>query len=210
VSEKNMMLRVEYRSVIKRAFALALAVVLLGLLTVPDFHGIVRAEAEQTDIVVVPEIPETDIDPLDLPPVFRPNPEIIETDNPEEADTTRIVGTELPHIIIDTARVTILEPPDPPPGVYIPVDVDPEPVVIVQPDYPDKPLAAGIEGRVIVHILLDTDGTPKRAIVLQGAGLGFDEAAIEAALQCRFTPAYQGVTPVKVWVTVPFVFSINR
>jgi outer membrane biosynthesis protein TonB len=38
----------------------------------------------------------------------------------------------------------------------------------------------------------------------------FNNAAVEAAKQLVFMPAYMNNGPVPVWVTVPFIFTLRR
>jgi TonB family protein len=42
-----------------------------------------------------------------------------------------------------------------------------------------------------------------------GSNVGFDEAAVEAALQCIYKPAIQNGQPVAVWVTYPVEFKLK-
>jgi TonB family protein len=42
-----------------------------------------------------------------------------------------------------------------------------------------------------------------------GSNVGFDEAAIKAALQRRYRPALQNGRPVAVWVTYKIVFRLE-
>lgn len=94
-------------------------------------------------------------------------------------------------------------------GVY--VFHDEAPVAIVTPTfYPEFAREAGIEGRVLVHILIGKDGHVLRAeLDAKIHDPALDEAALESVKQWVFTPAMANGHPVAVWDTVPFVFTLH-
>ncbi len=85
------------------------------------------------------------------------------------------------------------------------------PVVLSNPAplYPDIARKAGIEGTVFVKMWVAKDGTVKRAEVLKSSSELFEQAAVEAARQWKFTPAIMNNAPVSVFVTVPFKFRLR-
>ncbi len=77
--------------------------------------------------------------------------------------------------------------------------------------YPAIARRAGIEGRVIVNVLIDVDGSVVDAQVLRSLGKsGCDEAAIKAVKSVRWTPAKKKNIPQKVWVAVPVIFKLKK
>ena len=90
------------------------------------------------------------------------------------------------------------------------VVVEREPVLIAMraPEYPEIARDAGIEGTVLVRVLVDPRGAVHDAHVLQGVR-GLDEAALAAATTAVFRPALQQDRPVAVWVVVPIEFSLH-
>src|SRR5687767_3624534 len=66
----------------------------------------------------------------------------------------------------------------------------------VDAEYPAEARDAGIEGDVVLVIDVDVDGHVTNASVSQGAGHGFDEAAVAAAKQFVFAPATRGGKPI--------------
>ncbi|WP_437879079.1 TonB-dependent siderophore myxochelin receptor MxcH [Sorangium sp. So ce513] len=68
----------------------------------------------------------------------------------------------------------------------------PELIDAVEAAYPEAARAAGEEGSVVLRLTIDAEGRVTRAEVATPAGRGFDEAAQEAALRFRFTPARRG------------------
>ncbi len=97
------------------------------------------------------------------------------------------------------------DPPD-----FVAVEKDPEFVNRVQAAYPDMARKAGIEGKVIVKVLVGKNGKPEKAQIIKNPGTDiFDESVINAVMNSTYTPAIQNGRPVKVWLMVPFSFKLN-
>jgi protein TonB len=73
------------------------------------------------------------------------------------------------------------------------------------PSYPQEALERGIHGQVVVFVVIDKDGSPKRLRVQQGHPLLAD-AALEAIKQWRWEPFKLNgkAVPVDTTVTVNF------
>jgi protein TonB len=95
---------------------------------------------------------------------------------------------------------------EPPP--YRAVEEMPKIVRSVDPVYPELAIRAGLTGTVYVKIWVDKDGKPREASVVRSDEEIFNDAAIAAAKQFLFTPAYMNSGPVSVWVTIPFRFRL--
>jgi len=76
------------------------------------------------------------------------------------------------------------------------------------PAYPEIAREAGVEGTVLVRVLVDAQGTVRDRILLQSV-LGLDEAALAAAATAVFRPALQQDKPVAVWVVLPIEFRLR-
>jgi protein TonB len=98
---------------------------------------------------------------------------------------------------------------DGPPADFVPVEKEPQIIKQVKPEYPELALRAGLEGKVWVKIWVDKDGKPREVVVLKSDAEIFNDAAIAAAKQFLFTPAYMNNGPVSVWVSVPFSFKLG-
>jgi periplasmic protein TonB len=112
-------------------------------------------------------------------------------------------------IIIDTDKV--FESAFPAIDSFIPVDEQPVQINIVQPQYPDLARRAGIEKKLIVKALIDRDGTVKKAIVVSPdpSDVGFEAAAIEAAMRSTWRPAISNGQPLAVWITYVVAFKLK-
>lgn len=65
----------------------------------------------------------------------------------------------------------------------------PRPLNYVPPTYPPEAEKAGLEATVSLQLDIDREGKVKGAVVIEPAGNGFDEAAVEAAKKLQFEPA---------------------
>jgi TonB family protein len=90
------------------------------------------------------------------------------------------------------------------------LDEPPQPIVQVQPEYPEKAKKAKLEGRVIVVAVVDENGDVIQASIHSSTNPIFNEAALEAAKKMKFKPGRQKDIPVKVKVLIPFAFKLTK
>lgn len=79
----------------------------------------------------------------------------------------------------------------------------------VRPEYTDDARRRGLEGDVILEIVVRRDGTVGDVKVLRGLGGGLERRAIDAVRQWRFSPARRTGTPVDVYVEVAVEFKLR-
>lgn len=77
-----------------------------------------------------------------------------------------------------------------------------------QPRYPPAAWEAQIEADVVLLLTVDAAGRVTAVAVDQPAGHGFDEAAVHAARELRFTPARVAGAPVPIQIRYTFRFRI--
>lgn len=93
---------------------------------------------------------------------------------------------------------------------FVAYDTPPAPLETPKPEYPAIAKQAGIQGKVIVQILLDLDGSVMQTRVARSSGnQALDDAAAEGAKKFKFTPAKQRDKPVRVWVSMPIDFRLE-
>jgi len=97
--------------------------------------------------------------------------------------------------------------------VFVVVEDMPEPVggaasMQERITYPDMAKRAGIEGRVVVQFVVDTDGTPRNLQVVRGIGGGADEEALRVIRETKFTPGTQRGQAVPVRLSWPVTFRL--
>lgn len=74
--------------------------------------------------------------------------------------------------------------------------------------YPQIARDAGIDGNVIVRVLVDETGKYSRHKVISQVHPVLTKAVEEHIDKLRFTPAIQGGKPTKFWVNIPFNFKL--
>ena len=93
-----------------------------------------------------------------------------------------------------------------------PTDV-PEPALISRPEprYPTLAQHRKQEAQVTLAVLVDEQGAVQRTLVTHSSvkGLGFEEAAQEAAMKAAFWPARREGRPVQAWTELTVEFKIR-
>lgn len=118
-----------------------------------------------------------------------------------------------PGLATGEAPLVVEEPvvePLPRPDEYVYAEELPVPVRRVEPEYPDLAREAGVSGTVLTRLLVGRDGRVLDVRVDGHRSIPMlNDAAVAAARQWVFTPAYANGHPVAVWVAVPFVFRLQ-
>ncbi len=204
-------LRRNYRKLIEIGMISSLSFVLLLFMAFRQVEMHPENVEIPDQLIEVEEIPPTEQIKRPPPPA-RPSIPIPTEDEdiPEDEtiDETEIDFDDIPP------------PPEAPPedessNVFVAYDEAPQPIggiaaIQRKLKYPEIARKAGIEGKVIVNILVDEKGKVIDARVLKSVGhAGMDKAAIEALKSVRWRPAKQRDKPVKVWVGFPVVFKLK-
>ncbi|MGZ3437963.1 MAG: TonB family protein, partial [Polyangia bacterium] len=79
----------------------------------------------------------------------------------------------------------------------------------VEAVYPADAERAGLGGTVTLELIVDADGRVSDATVLAPAGHGFDESALAAVRQFRFSPGLADGKPVPVKITYRYAFTLK-
>ncbi len=202
----NAKLKAEY------PFILRLSMIITLLLLIFTFYAFRKYERKtepppRPDFVIeVTEIPVTEI--LKKPP--RPEQPSI----PVEADEDEMLEEVDYDIFENGTNLSLNELPPPPQDdeqeefEYIAVSIKPKIKKRVVPEYPALARKAGIEGTVVVRVLIDEKGNVAKAEIFKSIPM-LDSAAIAAARQCKFTPGQQRDKKVKVWMAIPFTFKLK-
>jgi protein TonB len=158
-----------------------------------------------------PAIPHPTTTPIEGVPVPKAEPDEPLAPSAGPSAGTSVEGPEF----TGTATEHTLAPPVaddalPPPDTHVYAEQYPQPVTQVKPDYPEIAREAGVEGLVIVKVMVGKTGhvldarlDSKRQVPLLNA------AALEAARKWVFTPALANGRPVAVWTAIPFQFVLR-
>jgi TonB family protein len=78
----------------------------------------------------------------------------------------------------------------------------------IEPQYSEEARKAGLQGTVLLKIVVDPDGKPTDPKVLRSLGLGLDEQAIVAVNNWQFQPGVKDGQPVPVQAQVEVNFRL--
>lgn len=206
-------LRRHYRRTLASATVLTAGLHLAAVSSIPELDVERLSPPPDAVMVVLEDIPETR-QRRRLPPPPRPTvPIAVEMDLAPEDVTIESTDLDLDALPVD------LLPPAPtavdlgPPAEeevleYWAVEVPPERRRAVAPVYPEVARLAGLDGTVFCRALIDTSGAVLTASVVKGHSI-FNEAALDAVVQFRFTPARQNDRAVRVWMVIPVQFRLR-
>lgn len=171
------------------------------------------------------ELPQPKVEPTPPPPAPQPTPK----PQPVVRQTPRPQPTPLPVAVADPApsdHAPIVPAPVPP----APAEPGPAPARPVEPavpavqlpsstaDYLNNPAPAypplsrrlGEQGRVVVRVLIGTDGTASQAEIRSSSGFErLDQAALQTVLKWRYVPGKRAGVPEAMWFNVPINFVLE-
>jgi periplasmic protein TonB len=211
---------------ISGAIALTLHVVVLAALLsyAPARSAMLAAAPIMVSLITAQRAEPKPEPPVEIPP---PKPKPVVRPKPPEPV---MIAAPTPAPAVMAAPPLPPEPPAPAPEVQAPVPapvaaVPLEPLIspitppIFTADYLDNPsplypLASrrsGQQGRVVLRVLVNTNGTADLVQVHASSGhVRLDESARDTVLQrWRFVPAKRGAQPVPAWVLIPISFGLD-
>lgn len=202
---RSIRFRNRYHLYLRNSFLAALTIHLLLFYFFPGFEIKPYVLPETVEFEVV--VPER----IEIPPppaeVRQPQPEIVAAGAGASAADIDIA----PNVFgsIDEIPLPRESPPEHSRNFYV-FDKAPELVTFVSPVYPELAREAGIEGTVLLRVLVDTDGTVLSAGVIRSdVTPAMEEAALAAARRFIFRAAMQGANTVRAYMAVPVVFKLR-
>lgn len=93
---------------------------------------------------------------------------------------------------------------------FLPKEVDTRAAVISKPNpkYTREARRAGVQGYVVLKVLLSSRENIDRVRVIRRLPFGLTETAIQAACLIKFKPAIKGGQAVAQWLTVEYAFRL--
>jgi len=95
---------------------------------------------------------------------------------------------------------------------YIVVEEEPKPINMMEIKkrigYPKEARDSGIQGNVVVRILIDTEGNYRRHVVLNAVHPVLERVVVQHIADLQFEPAIKSDEPIHFWVNVPFSFKL--
>jgi protein TonB len=202
-------LKVKYQKTFEIALIIAIALLIVAFKFFPDVGGPAKILSQQQEIVDVEDIDVTKQENRPPPPPRPPIP--IEAPSDEALDDITIQDTE----------IKLGEDVPPPPQLdeeetyFVAVEELPEPVggigaIQAMVVYPEIAKRAGVEGTVYVEAFVDENGNVTRTSLVKGIGAGCDEAAMTAVTKVKFKPGKQRGKAVKVRMSIPIRFRLQK
>jgi len=173
-------------------------------------------EEVQQEIVAMEEIKQTQQfvkpppPPRPIVPISVPDDEIIE-DFELDLDMALDIDEELVAL-------------GPPPEAEVEEEGEPELFMVVeQPpkiigglaslnaslSYPRVALQSGVEGNVVVQVVVNADGSPENPQVVRSASPLLEQSAIDAVMAQQFEPGKQRGRAVRTVITIPVKFRLK-
>ena len=175
-----------------------------------------------------PEPPRPRPEPAPRPPPPKPRPAPVARPRPVTPSPTPAPPVRPQEAIVAAAPPMAEAPPVPAPATAPPPAPPPSPPPPVQartgvsisasyaasnrpPVQPARSLRNNEEGRVVLRVLVQADGTAGEVQVRTSSGFPLLDAAASNAVQSwRFNPATSEGKPVAEWYLVPIIFKLSN
>lgn len=146
-------------------------------------------------------------------PVPQPLPQPVATPTPEPSTLAPVVTPSPPAPPAPAEPVVAAAPSPPappaPPRIELPsssADYLNNP----RPPYPPLSKRLGEQGKVMVRVFIEVDGTASRAEVRQSSGFErLDQTAVQTVLRWRYVPGKRAGVPEAMWFNVPINFVLE-
>jgi len=160
----------------------------------------IGAEAEPV-LILDPELPAEEESTTLTPEETAAVPDV-----DKEADTLLILDLE--EDAVDSTPVS--EADAPPEDSLPPLEKMPELTRFIEADYPPSVYGKGIEGTVLMELLVNDSGTVDSVSVVEGVMPVLDSSAVAAARRFVFQPARADGEPVAVYIQYAYRFSLQE
>jgi protein TonB len=206
----------------RRFTGLVVTVALHIVLVYAMIHGLARKIVEvvlpplETKIIeeVKPPAPDKPPPPpppklVQPPPPFIPPPEVRIQMPAQQAPAITVTPTPPPPAPVVIAPAP--PPPAPPPPVQLVSHPETIPESCERPPYPAAWRRAGEAGEVRLKLFVETNGRVLEARIEKTSGYRrLDEAAREAALECKYRPGMgSDGKPMRAWVTKIYAWRLT-
>jgi protein TonB len=140
--------------------------------------------------------------PREIEPPRRPV-EIMPEDGADPEQTIE------PTFFNQYVDMPLVAPPPPVSVDFLAFEKAPELLEAAVPEYPDIARKAGVEGLVVVWVLIDETGRVISAEIAASDAPVLNQASLDAAYRHRFLPAYQRDVAVKSRISLRFRFVLS-
>jgi len=200
-------LKQKYKKVLETSLSVSLIIVAFLLYSFKSFDHKMKLPKVLIDEFEIVDIPQTEhTKPKPPSPPLPPFP--------VEAEIDELIENVIIEFPTFSQIASLGAPPPLPqldePDVWTFEAVQEKPVLLKQalPHYPEIARKVGVEGIVVVKVLIDKKGNVEKAEIFKSVP-ALDDAALKAAKKCTFKPAKQRLKPVKVWMKIPYKFKLK-
>ncbi len=205
VALENVKFKKGYKRYLRNSLYTAIVLHFLGFYFSPQFE-FKPYVLEEKEFVAIETTEEFVLPP---PPkeVSQPVIPMAAEEGEEAQDAAEVAATSFD-------KIDNLPPPPPPESdkasKFFAFDEPPVLIKKVAPRYPELARQAGIDGTVMLRVLVNEKGKVIRVSVLHSdVTPAMDQAAMEAVKKFRFKPARQRMKPVKAFMAIPIVFRLH-
>ena len=206
-------LRLKYQKTLEISVIISLSLMIVAFKFFPHIAPpTIKAEAAQENF----KAEDIDVTRQENRPPPPPRPPIpIEAPGDESLPDADInLNTEL-DVNRDVAPPPPMGSDDDESSYFVAVEDLPEPIggiaaIQAAVVYPEIAKRAGVEGTVYVEAFVNEEGVVTKATVVKGIGAGCDEAAIDAVKKVKFKPGKQRGKPVRVRMSIPIRFRLQK
>jgi len=183
------------------------------LLPKPIMVSMIEAPKPPESLIEPPKPRPVVKQPQQKRPVRAPDPVPVVQPTPVEPLIASTTGS--------SAAVREVAPPAPAPVAEAPAP-KPPPAPVVEPrfdaaylnnpapTYPAVSRRLGEQGRVLLRVFVDEQGSPTNVTLRTSSGHDrLDNVALETVRRWKFVPAKRGEEAVSAWVIVPIVFNLR-
>lgn len=145
------------------------------------------------------------------PPTLPPAPQPVAIADPTPAPNapTGVTAPQPPAPPVAAPVAAAPVAPPAPPKVELPSS-DADYLQNPKPPYPAISKRLGEQGKVIVRVLIETNGVPVKAEIRQSSGYDrLDQTAMATVLKWRYVPGKRGGVPEAMWFSVPINFVLE-
>ncbi len=86
----------------------------------------------------------------------------------------------------------------------------PRVVTSPDPEYSEEARQAGLQGKCVLSLVVNSEGKPENITVSRRLGMGLDEKAVEAVRNWTFLPALKDGKPVAMRVEIAVTFGLGK
>lgn len=201
----NQLFKQQYGRTVAWATAGALALVVLLILVMPEYHPTPYRLPEVREFII--ENTEVLVPPVEEPPPTVQPPRSFAEIQPVPYDDPGIVDPE--DLLFDPPIIATPDFPAVDDTPFVASQQKPRLIQGAVADYPEMARLAGLQGLVMVKVLVGTNGRVERVELLKGIHPLLDRPSLAAARKFVFEPGTQRDIPVACWIAVPFRFTLD-